>query len=271
MTKRSREQMGTYLLGITVLYLLAFAAAECNNGCSGHGMCTNYAMQFSTPSSSVQQNQLPPVVGSVTAKGYDTSIAKKDSCTCFVKSEGGKNVYAYTGADCSLMTCPYGQAWAAAPHANDEHTIMEECSGRGVCRRKTGMCVCFDGYSGKGCRRTTCPSDCSGHGVCKTIHEYTKSLSENAAWDTFAGYEYAAIKYDTAWDADRIRGCVCDAGFRGPDCSIKDAPSEADPMGGPGAESGRPCSGRGVNDNGECVCYIGFFGNACQTQRSNVV
>ena len=229
-------------------------------------------MQLSTPSSSVQENELPPVSGTVTTEGYDTSKVKKDSCTCFVKTEGGKRVYAFTGADCSLMTCPYGQSWDAAPHASNQHTIMRECADRGLCNRKTGTCECFSGYEGKGCRRTTCPNDCSDHGVCKTSHEITKLLSENSAWATFSEFDYTTIKYDVAWDASSIRGCECDAGFRGPDCSIKEAPSLADPMGGPGSESGRVCSGRGHGDeNGECTCFSGFFGNACHLQRANVI
>ncbi len=31
----------------------------------------------------------------------------------------------------------------------------------------------------------------------------------------------AGREYDEPWDAMKIWGCVCDKGYRGPDCSLK--------------------------------------------------
>ena len=226
---------------------------------------------FEVASDTKQSNQLKSG-GTVASYGYDTSISRKDSCTCFTKMEDGKTVYAFQAADCSEMTCAHGQSWDAAPTVSDSHNVFAECSDRGICNRKTGECNCFAGYDGKGCRRTTCPNDCSNHGVCRTVHELTKLMSENTLWDTFSGFDYTNIKYDTAWDKDRIRGCDCDSGYRGPDCSEKEAPSGLDPLGGPGSESGRECSGRGANDGtGECECHHGFFGTNCGYQQANVM
>merc|ERR1711988_664926 len=170
-----------------------------------------------------------------------------------------------------MGTCPYGASWDAAPYAANNHNQFVECSNRGICNRQSGECECFDGYEGKGCRRSTCPNECSHHGTCKTLKEITYRLSENTVWDAFSEYAYETISYDNAWDASMIRGCECDAGFRGPDCSIQEPPSKDDPMGGEGHESGRACSGRGFSGGaGGCTCYTGFFGAACNEQRANV-
>merc|ERR1712146_699751 len=61
-------------------------------------------------------------------------------------------VAAWTGADCSLRTCPSGYAWAAAPQDDQDHKQKLECSGKGTCDRKTGECKCFPGFNGEGCR-----------------------------------------------------------------------------------------------------------------------
>jgi hypothetical protein len=77
--------------------------------------------------------------------------------------------------------------------------------------------------------------------------------------------EKANRNYSTPWDAMKIWGCFCDIGFRGPDCSLMECPSRADPLGGFGNEAGRDCSGRGNCDyqTGSCHCYKGFHGPAC--------
>jgi len=53
--------------------------------------------------------------------------------------------------------------------AEDEGHYYMECSNRGLCDRKTGECECFDGYTGIGCTRQSCPEGCSGHGQCDTV------------------------------------------------------------------------------------------------------
>ncbi|GBG33027.1 Tenascin [Hondaea fermentalgiana] len=253
-----------------VAVLLGGANAECPNQCSGHGRCSNNAMSFSTATSTVPRIQLP-TGGTYSQYGWDTANVKKDSCTCFTRLEEGNTVYAWQGADCSERTCPYGKSWDAAPHANDAHDIQAECSGRGLCDRNTGTCECFPGYEGKGCRRMSCPNDCSGHGRCKTLHEIAKLRSENTNWSPFTEFDYASVVYDSAWDAHKVQGCECDEGFKGADCSLVECPSGTDPMGGPGATSGRECSGRGICDygSGVCSCFETYGGDKCEIQKQS--
>jgi hypothetical protein len=253
--------------------LFAFAAAECHNGCSGNGWCQNYKMTLSAANSdSVAVIEVPTENAATgqTPQGWNTLDPKKDSCTCFKRMDDGKQVYGYTGADCSLLTCPYSKSWDQAPISNNNHNQYVECGGRGNCDRKNGVCACFEGYEGTSCQRTTCHNQCSNHGTCKTAHEYTKLMSETIEWESLSEFHYQKIQYKDAWDAHKIRGCICDPGWRGADCSIQESPSGPDPMNGEGAESGRECSGRGHSDGlGGCTCYDGFFGARCGNQRAN--
>lgn len=144
-------------------------------------------------------------------------------------------------------------AWAVTPTAaNDAHPEVE-CSAKGTCDRTTGMCTCFENYEGVACERTVCPNDCSGNGFCYT----EKQLASDAG-----------TAYFTPWDAEKQVGCKCDAGFRGPDCSLQECPSGADIMGGNGATEGRDCSGRGICDysTGLCGCFHGYYGTRCEYQ-----
>jgi hypothetical protein len=47
---------------------------------------------------------------------------------------------------------------------------------------------------------------CNGRGVCLSM----KQLAERAG-----------RVYKKPWDANKIWGCVCDPGWRGPDCSLQ--------------------------------------------------
>jgi hypothetical protein len=230
--------------------MLVSATAFCPNACSGHGQC----------------QQSP-----------------KDSCACFTRREQEYSdnalVAAWTGADCSLRTCPLGRAWAASPQANNDHKQRIECSGKGACDRKSGECECYDGFWGEGCRRSACPNDCSGHGTCQSLKQFADDYSHDAD-DSFVSKQFGTpsshpntvpnvgAKYDDAWDADYNYGCKCDSGYRGSDCSLKECPSGTDALGGNGNTKGRDCSGRGVCDysTGLCECFAGYFGEQCQTQ-----
>jgi hypothetical protein len=128
-----------------------------------------------------------------------------------------------------------------------------ECSNAGRCDRKTGTCNCFGGYEGFACERTVCPDDCNMFGICMT----QKQLAEDAGQ-----------VYVSPWDADKHVGCLCDLGRRGPSCALIECPSGPDVLNGYGNEAGRDCSGRGICDyeKGQCNCFQGYAGFACQYQ-----
>jgi len=255
--------------------LVSSAYAACPNACSGNGRCSNYQAVFST--SPTQAIELQAVAGTINILGYDTSIAKKDSCTCFThKGHDGATVYQYTGPDCSLFTCPYAPAFAGPPGSLGEagdtagtvyHTQSVECSLKGICDRATGQCMCTDGYEGEACQRTSCPNDCSSAGRCMTLKQIAEDVLDSVG--SYYG-SYMSNALYTAWDSEQSMGCWCDEGRSGADCSIVDCPSSGDVMGGDGAESGRACSGRGSCDytNGQCNCYNGYFGSSCTAQRN---
>merc|ERR1712037_518107 len=93
-----------------------------------------------------------------------------------------------------------------------------ECSSRGTCDYATGECKCFDGFEGRGCRRTTCPNACSGHGRCLS----NMDINPN---------QYMSFNYpnDQMYDQKRTQSCSCDRGYTGYDCNSRICPFGDDP------------------------------------------
>lgn len=96
------------------------------------------------------------------------------------------------------------------------HYYME-CSNAGICNKTSGQCACFEGFEGAACHRMSCPGTpvCSGNGVCQTLKQIARTNYDSAY---------------TLWNSQMIRGCVCDRGFFGPDCSQRYCPHGLDPM-----------------------------------------
>lgn len=145
----------------------------------------------------------------------------------------------WTGADCSERVCPFGPAWIAYPHADDDHLhdIQTECSNAGDCDRSSGLCVCREGFTGAACDRLDCPrgapsesadSFCSGHGRCLDMASLATMRTSNGEK---AFVTYGDIPNDPlTWDKDRVYGCYCDEGYEGFDCSLKTCPIGPDPL-----------------------------------------
>jgi hypothetical protein len=182
----------------------------------------------------------------------------QSKCSCYQN---------WQGADCSLRSCPFTLAWADTADGTNQAHYYAECGNKGTCDRKTAECKCFDGYEGKGCRRSTCPEGCSGHGTCEYIEELAgdfldrrngpgnkyQDLTCNSQLDsdpaTGAGNNCGtAGLYDTnvvareansdkfnghqyqLWDAGKIQGCKCDLGYNGADCANREVPRGDDPL-----------------------------------------
>jgi hypothetical protein len=177
--------------------LIAGAYAACDNACSGHGTCN-----------------------------------LKDVCTCWQDWRMGDEM----GGDCSDRQCPFELAWVDFPDNSGRYHKYLECAGRGICDRTVGECQCFDGYTGKGCQRTTCPNDCSGHGTC----EYIEDLPFGVVFGQYYDGTTNALKgtgdypvafdpmYGELWDRKKTRGCLCDPLWTDVDCSRRMCPKGTD-------------------------------------------
>ncbi|GBG30332.1 Multiple epidermal growth factor-like domains protein 6 [Hondaea fermentalgiana] len=133
--------------------------------------------------------------------GYG-SCGAWDRCTCY-GSHADPNA-----EDCSNRVCPYGKS--SGKIATDNHGYSE-CSDNGTCNRRSGLCECNEGFTGKACQRNECPSDCNGHGQCQTIETFDSS-------------------YNSLWDHDQTMVCLCDPGYEGPACERRMCPVGDDPL-----------------------------------------
>ena len=132
-------------------------------------------------------------------------------CKCF---------FGWEGADCSLRECKRSFAWSSEASATDTAHELMTCSGRGNCDHATGMCTCMPGFEGRGCERMSCANDCTGHGACVPIKYYAQES------DIYS----EGKSYSKVWDSDKIHGCVCDPGYTGYDCSLRECPKGDDPL-----------------------------------------
>jgi hypothetical protein len=120
----------------------------------------------------------------------------------------------YEGADCSRRVCPKGKSWADVAVGTDDAHNMATCSDMGLCDYITGTCECFDGFEGDACQRSVCKDNCNHHGQCVSMNRLAR---------------FYDVSYNN-WDAAKIYGCKCDAGYSGYDCSLKVCPKGDDPL-----------------------------------------
>lgn len=314
------------LSALLLAAMVGTSMAVCPNACSGHGVCNKFdececdaegktgyygnLYDITKGYARIYNDGIRQIQSEVTAASKTLNVAGSGDLATSVatapsdllttaqdKRYLSKDSFVgkqYTGADCSLMTCPKGTSWTS-PLATDplfysatggdgdingasrfkllshsvcKHMDFVECSDGGMCDRSSGQCKCFPQYEGVACERTVCPGDCSGHGVCKSNIELSveaslkRSFTGNAhlTQDSFITMKEDPQQADPrktymgAWDSGANFGCKCDGGYRGEDCSLKECPSTNDPLNWNGNTQGEDCSGRGICDYSSGEC-----------------
>jgi len=195
--------------------LVNSVAAECANACNGHGKCTAYDMCICMRN--FQGNDCSQRVCEFDTAHVDTPKGDLDASGDI----SGPNTHVVN----NHPVYPYGtreqfpqmEDTDMSPLENSGHYYME-CSNKGTCNRQSGECQCLDGYDGVACQRASCPgfpASCSGHGTCQTIAQLAQDEGGNS-------YKL--------WDRDSTMGCSCDAGYYGPDCSLRNCKYGVDPL-----------------------------------------
>ena len=200
-----------------ILILLLFVGVDsaCPNACSNHGVCGEYdacSCHANWIGADCSLRQCMSGISWVTTARGDLNY---DGDTNDATVHQSDIVFTGTSVEYVKTQSSPGGDWEKWPSTFDpvgEAHFYMECSNRGLCDRETGECNCFEGYTGQGCRRTTCPDDCSGHGLCQTI-----------------GQQKGSHAYEL-WDAEMSRSCVCDPGFGGPNCAARKCPVGDDPL-----------------------------------------
>jgi len=123
----------------------------------------------------------------------------------------------WSGADCSLLTCPYGKSWFGRPTSENDYAHMSdnfvECSNMGVCNKITGLCSCMGGFEGAACNVMSCPGKqsnqpaCNDHGECLTMSQLAARATNNGEATSLT---YGATPNNQlTWDFDMVCVCVC--------------------------------------------------------------
>ena len=199
---------------LLALALVAPAAAECPNACSGHGTCGAFDECHCFPNwqeADCSGKTCPFALAHVDSPKGDldgSADALTGRTTTVIE---GSTVYPYgTTEQYPLMVDSFGRELSNTAHA------YAECGNKGLCDRKSGECECFPGYEGAGCQRASCPDPtCSGHGSCMSAKDLAKADHDNVY---------------RLWDKDVSMGCKCEPGFTGPTCSDKMCKYGVDPL-----------------------------------------
>jgi len=221
-TKESLECSGRGLCDRRSGVCQCFGGFTGSNGRGARGLIADCGFAFLPVTSC-------PTSGGVECAGHGTCAGYPSyACACFEGWQGG-------AGDCSRRSCPMGLAWFDAPSAPNTAHAPAECSNKGTCLRGSGRCACQEGFEGEACERMACPGsgggggggaaglECSGHGQCLSMAQLALQAADalgDPAPTTYGADPNNAL----TWDAKKVRGCACDAGWRGYDCSERACP-----------------------------------------------
>jgi len=209
-------------LFLTIAAIIGFANAGCPNGCSGHGSCGTSDVchcykGFFGGDCSYRHCPVGPS-WSVTPK--EKLMDDRYSKSIVLSTPGGyvgHNEFDTSGKTYPIQQTDFAATFQELYPMRPNFNMYTECSSRGTCDYATGECKCFDGFEGRGCRRTTCPNGCSGHGRC---------LSNKDRNTQYYSFTYSN---DQMWDQKRTQTCECDRGYTGYDCNSRICPFGDDP------------------------------------------
>lgn len=116
--------------------------------------------------------------------------------------------------------------------------------------------------------------------MCRTVSEIAAGGLNKRFVGSYGGrnlYSGSSAAFDyRLWDADKLTSCICDAGYTGMDCSLRQCPTGADPLSAVAIMCGNaPCqkevqgftvSGADANDaKSYAIRFFDFNGNEYQT------
>jgi hypothetical protein len=209
-----------YLAGTMVIAVLSchVVYSECPNACSSHGSCGSY------DTCSCYRNWIG---NDCSERICQFGLAHIDNPKGDLDYSGyvsgpGNTVVRNSGMYPYGTTEQYGQFEDSDGNLlhNTAHEYSE-CSNKGLCDRKFGVCKCFAGYEGSSCQRLSCPVNettglrCNGHGLCEDAKTIAKNDYDN--------------QYDL-WDRHSSQGCTCEPGFYGPMCESRTCKVGFDPI-----------------------------------------
>merc|ERR1712010_441490 len=211
-------------LFLALAALVGFASAGCPNGCSGHGSCGTsdvcgcYKGFFGGDCS----YRYCPVGPSWTVTPIEKLLDDRYSEMIVLNTPGGfvghNKFDKESTKQYPIKQKDFKDTFEALYPKRPNFNQYTECSSRGTCDYATGECKCFDGFEGRGCRRTSCPNSCSGHGRCLDNYDINK--------DQYNSFNYPN---DQMWDQKRTQSCKCDRGYTGYDCNSRVCPFGDDP------------------------------------------
>lgn len=231
--------------GQTVQSVVSYEGTKENAECSGRGTCdslqgfgcscylgyTSSDGRGNAGNAEISRGDCGATLGVVSACPGEIPCSGHGACS-------GSSTYkcdcedGWTNGECSERTCPKGTSWFSYPSAdNVAHRDLVECSAGGICDRTTGVCSCQRPFTGAACEHMSCGGagsvECSGHGQCMELRQLATETKVNGV---VAGYTYGTDPNNAqTWDAIKIKSCVCDNGYTGYDCSLRECPRGDDP------------------------------------------